>query len=78
MATHVLWGPLLRNVVGVGGGGGDSFPAKKSYEGVSFNVISVTRVGGGQIHRKMHYVTLEWPLARYLPLCCFSTILHLL
>ncbi len=32
---------VLRNAVG--GGGGVSFPEKKRYEGVWFNVISVTR-----------------------------------
>ena len=37
-------------------GGGVSFPGKKRYEGVRFNVISITRgwvgVGGGQIRWK--------------------------
>ena len=33
--------------------GGVSFPGKKSYEGVRFNVISVTRgLVGGQIPKK--------------------------
>ena len=36
---------------------------KKRYEGVRFNVISVTRGWvGGPISRKKRYVTLEWPL----------------
>ena len=37
---------VLRNAVPVGGGGwgeGVNFPGKKRYEGVRFNVISVTR-----------------------------------
>ena len=38
---------VLRNVMG-----GVGFPRKKRYKGVRFNVISVTRVGGGQIPRK--------------------------
>ena len=44
--------------------GGVSFPGKKRYEGVRFNVISVTRgwVGGVKFPGKKHYVTLEWPL----------------
>ena len=52
---------VLRNAVG--GGGCVSFPGKKRYKGVRFNVISVTRgwVSGGQISRKNLYVTLEWP-----------------
>ena len=51
---------MLRNAHG---GGGINLSGKKHYEGVRFNVISVTRgVGGGQISRKKHYVTLEWPL----------------
>ena len=51
---------VLHNAVG-----GVSFPGKKHYEGVRFNisVTTVTRgVGGGQITRKTRYVTLEWPL----------------
>ena len=40
-----------------------SFPEKKRYEGVRFNVISVTRGWVGvQFPEKKHYVTLEWPL----------------
>ena len=36
---------------------------KKRYEGVRFNVISVTRGWVGvQFPEKKHYVTLEWPL----------------
>ena len=42
-------------------GGGVKFSEKKHYEGVMFNIISVTeRVG--PISRKKCYVTLEWPL----------------
>ena len=45
------------------GGGGVSFPGKKRYEGVRFNVISVTRGWVGvKFPGKKHYVTLEWPL----------------
>ena len=36
---------------------------KKRYEGVRFNVITVTRGGWGvQFPGKKCYVTLEWPL----------------
>ena len=34
---------MLRNADGGGGGGGVRFSRKKRYEGVMFNVISVTR-----------------------------------
>ena len=48
------------------GGGGVRFSGKKRYEGVMFNVISVTYegVGGGPICRKiaLRNVSLEWPL----------------
>ena len=51
---------VLRNAIG---GGGVSFPGKKRYEGVRFNVISVTRGWVGvKFPGKKHYVTLEWPL----------------
>ena len=44
---------MLRNADG-GGGGVLDFPGKKLYEGVMFNVISVTRGGwGGPISRKI-------------------------
>ena len=44
-------------------GGGVSFPRKKRYEGVRFNVISVTRGWVGvKFPGKKRYVTLEWPL----------------
>ena len=53
---------MLRNAVG-GGGWGVSFPGKKRYEGVRFNVISVTRGWVGvKFPGKKRYVTLEWPL----------------
>ena len=43
--------------------GGVRFPGKKRYEGVRFNVFSITGgVGRVQISRKKHYLTLEWPL----------------
>ena len=31
------------------------------YKDVQFNVISLMKGWGGQISRKVHYVTLEWP-----------------
>ena len=50
---------MLRNAVG---GGGVSFPGKKRYEGVRFNVISITRGWVGvKFPGKKRYVTLEWP-----------------
>ena len=52
---------VLRNAVG--GGGGVGIPGKKRYEGVQFNVISVTRGWVGvKFPGKKRYVTLEWPL----------------
>ena len=40
------------------------FRGKARYEGVRFNVISVTRGRVGvQIPGKKHYVTVEWPLS---------------
>ena len=46
--------------------GGVNFSEEKRYEGVRFNVISVTRGWVGvQIPGKKHYVTLEWPLISY-------------
>ena len=42
---------------------GVSFPGKKRYEGVRFNVTSVTRGWVGvKFPGKKRYVTLEWPL----------------
>ena len=51
---------MLRNA---DGGGGLRFSGKKRYEGVRFNVISVTRgwVGVQFPREKKRYVTLEWP-----------------
>ena len=49
---------VLRNAVG--GGGGVKFSRKKRYEGVKFNVISVTRGWVGvQFPEKKRYLTLE-------------------
>ena len=48
---------MLRNA---NGGGGVKFSGEMRYEGVRFNVISVTR-GWVQIPGKKRYVTLEWP-----------------
>ena len=51
---------MLRNA---DGGGGVKFSGKKRYEGVRFNVISITRGWVGvQIPGKKRYITLEWPL----------------
>ena len=51
---------ILRNA---DGGGGVKFSGKKRYEGIRFNVISVTRGWVGvQFQGKKRYVTLEWPL----------------
>ena len=52
---------VLCNAVG-GGGVCVSFPKKKHYEGVQFNVTSVTRWWVGvKFPGKKRYVTLEWP-----------------
>ena len=52
---------MLRSAGG-GGGGGINFSGKKHYEGVRFNVISVTRGSVGvPFPEKKRYVTLEWP-----------------
>ena len=51
------------------GGGGVcvTFLGKKRYEGVRFNVISITRVWVGvKIPGKKRYVPLEWPLIQKL------------
>ena len=54
---------MLRNAVGVGC---VSFPRKKNYEGVSVNVISVTRGWVGvKFPGKKRYITLEWPLTLF-------------
>ena len=45
------------------GVGGVTFSGKKCYEGVRYNVISITRGWVGvQFPREKRYVTLEWPL----------------
>ena len=65
MPTTDLLGAIqvLRNTDRGGGGGGVKFSRKKRYEGVRFNVISVTRGWVGvQFPEKKRYVTLEWPL----------------
>ena len=50
---------MLRNADGVGG---VKFSGKKRYEGVKFNIISITREWVGvQFSGKKRYVTLEWP-----------------
>ena len=56
------WGPF-KCYVTPWGVGGCQLSQKKRYEGVRFNVISVTRGGGGvKFPGKKRYVTLEWPL----------------
>ena len=50
---------MLRNA---DGGGGITFSGKRRYEGVRFNVISVTRGWVVvQFPENKRYVTLEWP-----------------
>ena len=52
---------MLRNAVG--GVGVVSFPGKKRYEDVAFNVFSVTRGWVGvRFPGKKRYVKLVWPL----------------
>ena len=53
---------MLRKAMGVGALGAVSFPGKKCYEGVMFNVISIMRPqrGGVKFSGKNRYVTLEW------------------
>ena len=47
--------------------GGVGFPGKNRYEGVRFNVISVTRGWVGvKFPVKKRYVALEWPLTALL------------
>ena len=50
------------------GEGVSSFPEKKRYEGIKFNIISVTRgLVGVQYPGKKRYVTLECPpLTQYI------------
>ena len=56
-------GPFKCYKNNAGGDGGVRFSGKKHYEGVRFNVISVTRGWVGvQFPDKKPYVTLEWPL----------------
>ena len=61
-------GPFKCYVMQMGVGGGIKFSGKKRYEGVRFNVISVTRGWVGvQFPGKKRYLTLEWPLTTKLP-----------
>ena len=54
---------VIQVISNADGGGGVNFSEEKRYEGVRFNVISVTRGWVGvQIPGKKRYVTLEWPL----------------
>ena len=50
-------------------GWGCQLSLKKRYEGVQFNVISVTR-GWVKFPGKKRYVTLEWPLMCSFHVCC--------
>ena len=51
-----------------GGGGVSNLSGQKRYEGVRFNVISVTRGWVGvQFPSKKGYITLEWPLTHLDP-----------
>ena len=59
---------MLRNADG--GGGCLIFWKKKCFEGVMFNISSVTRGWVGvQFPEKLCYVTLEWPLRG--PFMCY-------
>ena len=52
---------MTRNIITLQGV--SAFPEKKHYEGVRFNVISVTRGWVGvEFPGQKRYVTLEWPL----------------
>ena len=63
---------MLRNADGVGV---VRFSGGKHYEGVRFNVISVTRAWvGGQFPGKTRYVSLEWPHIYVLINTFFSTL----
>ena len=55
---------MLHNADGGGGGGGGGKCSQKTcYEGVRFNVISITWGWVGvQFPGKKRYETLEWPL----------------
>ena len=71
-SVRFLLGPFKCYVTQMGVGG-VNFYGKKHYEGVRFNVISVTR-GWVGVHfpGKKRYVTLEWPLMEktHLKSCC--------
>ena len=55
--------------------GGVKFSRKKPYEGVRFNVISVTRGWvGAQFPEKKCYVTLEWPHCHDNPVFLISSL----
>ena len=54
---------MLRSAMGVGG---VRFSGKDHYEGVRFNVISITRGVGVKFPGKKRYVTLEWPPPCYM------------
>ena len=63
---------MLRNAGGVGG---LIFPGKKGYEGVGFNVVSITRGWVGvRFPGKKRYATLEWPLRHYNVHCCLADL----
>ena len=74
MALALFYFPCIHNTATVGpfkcyvtqmGVGGVTFSGKKRYEGVRYNVISVTRGWVGvQFPGKKCYVTFEWPHSR--------------
>ena len=61
-----MWGgaiQVLRNTMRVGG---CQISREMRYEGVQFNVSSVTRGWAGvNFHETKRYATLEWPLDNY-------------
>ena len=69
-------GPFKCYVTQIGVGLSLKFSGKKRYEGVRFNVISVTREWVGvQFPGKKRYVTLEWPLSA--TCCCIISVVTL-
>ena len=63
-------GPFKCYVMKMGVGGVSNVLEKKRYEGVRFNVISVTRGWVWvQFPGKKRYLTLEWPQCSYIYVC---------
>ena len=76
LCCHIGAIQVLRNADG-GGGGVSHFLGKKRYEGIGYNVISVTRGWVGvQFPGGKRYVTLEWPHTQCqgygVPVCVIS------